>query len=62
MEGSIEFDWDRENKKHLAAHKVVPAEAEQVLTGEPLDLAFHIVANEVVGTEERYELRTVAVY
>src|ERR1039458_8840384 len=26
----IEFDWDDENKKHLDAHKVSPAEFEQI--------------------------------
>jgi len=25
---AIEFDWDEENKKHLAAHEVMPAEFE----------------------------------
>jgi hypothetical protein len=33
----IEFDWDDENKKHLDAHKVVPAEFEQVLNNDPID-------------------------
>jgi uncharacterized protein len=45
----IEFDWDRENKKHLADHKVAPAEFEQVLNNDPIDLAFHLV-----NDEERY--------
>lgn len=49
MANGIEFDWDDENKKHLAAHKVTPAEFEQVLNNDPIDLAF-----DLVGDEERY--------
>jgi uncharacterized DUF497 family protein len=45
----IEFDWDGENTKHLAAQKVTPAEFEQVLNGDPLDLDY-----EVIDGEERY--------
>jgi uncharacterized DUF497 family protein len=45
----IEFDWDDENKKHLAAHKVAPAEFEQLLNNQPLDLAY-----EGIDSEERY--------
>jgi len=44
-----EFDWDDENAKHLAAHKVTPAEFEQVLNNDPLDLAYESIDN-----EERY--------
>jgi uncharacterized DUF497 family protein len=45
----IEFDWDDENIKHLAAHKVTPAEFEEVLKSDPLDLDY-----EVIDGEERY--------
>ena len=45
----IEFDWDYENKKHLDAHKVAPAEFEQLLNNDPLDLNFELIDN-----EERY--------
>ena len=45
----IEFDWDEENAKHLAAHNVMPDEVEQVLNNEPLDLGY-----ELVDDEERY--------
>lgn len=45
----IDFDWDDENKKHLAAHKVAPAEFEQVLNNDPIDLAF-----DLIDYEERY--------
>ncbi|MBL8227081.1 MAG: BrnT family toxin [Bryobacterales bacterium] len=40
---------DDENRKHLAAHKVAPAEFEQVLDNDPIDLAF-----DVIDDEERY--------
>jgi len=45
----IEFDWDGENKKHLGAHQVAPAEFEQVLTNDPIDLDF-----DLIDGEERY--------
>jgi uncharacterized DUF497 family protein len=45
----IEFVWDDENKKHLAAHKVAPTEFEQVLNNDPIDLAF-----DLIDDEERY--------
>lgn len=49
MVGGIEFDWDAGNKKHLAAHRVSPAEFEQVLNNDPIDLSF-----ELIDHEERY--------
>ncbi len=52
MASEIEFDWDDENRKHLAAHKVAPAEFEQLLNNDPLDLDYELIDN-----EERY--RTV---
>jgi len=45
----IDFDWDDQNKRHLGAHKVTPAEFEQLLNNNPLDLNFELVNN-----EERY--------
>jgi hypothetical protein len=47
--GEIEFDWDDENKKHLAAHKVAPAEFEQLLNNDPVGLDF-----DMIDSEERY--------
>ena len=32
------FDWDETNRKHLADHGVTPAEAEEVITNDPIDL------------------------
>ncbi len=49
MASAIEFDWDEENSTHLAAHKVAPAEFEQLLNNEPLDLDY-----DLIDDEERY--------
>jgi len=45
----IKFDWDEENRKHMAAHKVAPAEFEQLLDNDPVDLDYERIDN-----EERY--------
>src|ERR1039458_2780426 len=42
----IEFDWDAENTKHLAAHKVTAREFESVMHNSPLDLAYEVVDGE----------------
>ncbi len=42
------FDWDHENRTHVAAHRVSCAEAEQVIINEPFDLEFR-----TEGGEER---------
>ena len=47
----IEFDWDDENRKHLAAHKVAPAEFEQLLNNDPLDLDFGADEGEAAGAD-----------
>lgn len=49
MASGIEFDWDDENRKHLATHKVAPDEFEELMASEPLDLAC-----EQIDNEERY--------
>ncbi len=49
MASEIEFDWDHQNVKHVAAHKVTTAEFEQVLTNDPLDLDY-----QAIDGEERY--------
>ena len=49
MVSVIEFDWDDGNIKHLATHNVTPAEFEQVLNNDPLDLDYA-----VIDGEERY--------
>ena len=42
----VEFDWDEHNTKHLAAHEVTPAEFEQVMNNEPLDLGCDVIDDE----------------
>ena len=42
----IEFDWDHENRKHLAAHRVAPVEFEQVLNNAPVDLDYELADSE----------------
>ena len=42
----IVFDWDDGNIEHLAAHGVTPAEFQQVLNNDPLDLDYEPVDNE----------------
>jgi uncharacterized DUF497 family protein len=32
------FDWDQQNREHIAAHGVTPEEAEQVLLNDPIAL------------------------
>lgn len=42
----IEFDWDEGNISHLSKHRVTPAQAEQVILGDPVDLRLEIVEHE----------------
>ena len=64
MASEIEFSWDDENRKHLAAHKVAPAEFEQLLNNNPLDLDYQLIDNEEryrsVGLTNRGHLLSVA--
>jgi hypothetical protein len=32
------FDWDEENRAHLARHRVTPQEAEMLILNDPLDV------------------------
>jgi uncharacterized DUF497 family protein len=34
----VDFDWDEANIGHVARHRVLPEEAEQVILNSPLDL------------------------
>jgi uncharacterized DUF497 family protein len=36
------FDWDEENRKHIVKHRVTPAEAEQVVLNDPIDLTLQV--------------------
>ena len=49
MAGGIEFDWDEENRKHLAADKVPRAEFEELKNNDPLDTGY-----EEIDEEDRY--------
>ena len=40
------FDWDDENRAHIAAHDVACAEAEQVINNEPFDIELQTVKGE----------------
>ena len=46
MGGGIEFEWDDDNVKHLAAHRVTIGEFEQVMNNDPLDVDFDVIDNE----------------
>jgi hypothetical protein len=37
-----EFDWDKANIAHIAAHGVLPQEAEEVIANNPLDLSYEM--------------------
>lgn len=43
----IEFEWDDENRAHLSAHRVTPAEFEYVLTNHAVDLDYEVIDDEV---------------
>jgi len=34
------FDWNDENREHIAKHRVTPEEAEQAVLNDPIDLVF----------------------
>jgi uncharacterized DUF497 family protein len=34
----LNFDWDEANISHIAEHNVTPDEAEETLTGDPLEM------------------------
>lgn len=36
------FDWDEHNRQHIAEHRVTPAEAEQVILNDPIDLTMQV--------------------
>jgi uncharacterized DUF497 family protein len=45
----VEFDWDDENTRRLAAHKLTRADFEQIMNNDPLDRDY-----EMIGDEERF--------
>jgi uncharacterized protein len=42
----MQFDWDKENLAHIAAHDVSALETEQVINNEPFDLEFQTANGE----------------
>jgi uncharacterized DUF497 family protein len=42
LEGEQDFDWDDGNVRHLRRHRVAPAEFEEVVFNNPLDLEYQI--------------------
>jgi uncharacterized protein len=42
MDGGLRFDWDVRNTDHLARHDVQPEEAEEVLSGDIMDLDYRV--------------------
>jgi uncharacterized DUF497 family protein len=42
VDGGLWFDWDVHNVGHLARHDVQPAEVEQALSGEIVDLDYRV--------------------
>jgi uncharacterized DUF497 family protein len=47
---AIEFDWDEHNLSHLKSHRVSSTEFEEVITGDPIGVAY-----QSEGGEERYK-------
>jgi uncharacterized protein len=41
------FDWDEANIGHVAAHDVLPHEAEEVITSSPLDIDYSVRNGEI---------------
>ncbi|MEX2264222.1 MAG: BrnT family toxin [Bryobacteraceae bacterium] len=46
MGDALNFDWDAGNTQHLALHGVSPAEAEEVIRNNPIQLAVQIRSGE----------------
>ena len=42
----VDFDWDEANIGHVARHRVLPEEAEQVILNNPLDLGMESAEGE----------------
>jgi hypothetical protein len=42
----IRFDWDAANRGHIARHGVTPAEAEEVIENDPVELQPQLIEGE----------------
>lgn len=74
----MEFHWDQGNTRHVARHRIMPQEAEQVLGNDPLVVQFQARGNEerllvlgqtdagrllaVIYTERNDRIRVVTAY
>ena len=74
----MEFDWDDENRRHIARHDITPEEAEDAVLIEPLEAAVQYGETEdrilcfgrtkagrlltVLYTQRRGKLRVVTAY
>ena len=74
----MEFEWDAENRKHIARHGITPEEAEEAVLIEPLEVAVQQDEGEervlcygrtksgrrltVLYTERRGKIRVVTAY
>jgi len=74
----MEFDWDAENRKHIARHAITPEEAEEASAIEPLEAAVQEHQSEqrvlcfgrtragrlitILYTERRGKIRIVTAY
>jgi uncharacterized DUF497 family protein len=59
----VQFDWDSQNLKHIARHRVSPEEAEQTLQNDPLVVQFqeHDVEERVLCLGQTDQGRLLAV-
>lgn len=55
------LDWDEWNREHIAKHTVSPAEAEEVVAGEPIYRAGYKQRLVVTGPTEAGRMLTVVV-
>lgn len=74
----MEFEWDSENRKHIARHAITPQEAEEAVMIEPLEAAVQEHESEgrvlcfgrtkagrlltILYTERRGKIRVVTAY
>jgi uncharacterized protein len=74
----MEFDWDSENRKHVARHAITPEEAEEAAVIEPLEALIQHRESEqrvlclgrtrtgrlltILYTERRGKIRVVTAY
>ncbi len=77
-DSELDFDWDEANVRHLRRHRVTPAEFEEVLLNDPLDLEYQMGEDEarykglgptnrgrllvVVWTVREHRIRAITAY